>query len=744
MPSSRIALVPNNSLLKDHRVVAGTLKQLSRPLNGPSHATSVTTNGRIVDPITNITVPAQAARDNGNPTSKIGEAIKGTSLNPPMHGFLVVPGGRMPPPQAPSKQIITFSSNGRAVTQAPSVGNKLYHHMHTGTVNPTAMPYFVPGDCYTHTDSNPTNIAIVRQQISPPSAAMPMMPTNTAQSTQWLHPGARSIPNTSSYTQQRPAVAQVTNPGKAPHAAAKLKSKSIEQNIAFQPISNATEDYYLHDDYVLVEEDMLPARPSGRYTQARIKKTSLPTDSSLMIHPIPPRMIGGLQDQVHTMKVSCNCREIKRRSKRSSHRGEAGTSCLKLYCDCFATGFYCNEHCTCSASCFNNAAEANVQPRTHAIVEALKNDPHAFRHVHTVIAQRQKEHRILLAKAEAHAIKKQRLQPLPTISRSVSKSSPNSVENINTIEQALNFVTLPQFEQASNDSFIADCDSDDEDPSAIPPTALLTTQLPPSYYTAPVKINDGSTILTGLSFSLTHPRNRVKKPKQLKTNPYHELMLPPSQNGHKSSEANHEATSAASVIDISIATSDAGPAPKKQRIGETEREAFWQGETQKVAVYFQAMRTRMDPSKKPYSWFPFEETKEQAEANFRLVKDDIQSIKTVVAAAKIDIMARFYQENRLKRGQVLEVDHEVVVPEIHGNFGHSHQDDESYRLLKCDEQLESTQQQQKQHVPENNDSTLKALTIIASQDTALLQETSRIIRRMARELCERRMRKTKS
>lgn len=57
------------------------------------------------------------------------------------------------------------------------------------------------------------------------------------------------------------------------------------------------------------------------------------TSSSNNIHilPLPKRTIGGLRDQVLKVK-QCNC-------KRSS--------CLKLYCECFAAGICCSESCCC-------------------------------------------------------------------------------------------------------------------------------------------------------------------------------------------------------------------------------------------------------------------------------------------------------------------------------------------------------------------------------------------------------------
>lgn len=50
--------------------------------------------------------------------------------------------------------------------------------------------------------------------------------------------------------------------------------------------------------------------------------------------------------------------------------------CLKLYCECFASGVYCNPNCNCS-NCCNN--EINDDVRKEAIESILERNPDAFR-----------------------------------------------------------------------------------------------------------------------------------------------------------------------------------------------------------------------------------------------------------------------------------------------------------------------------------------------------------------------------
>ncbi len=51
------------------------------------------------------------------------------------------------------------------------------------------------------------------------------------------------------------------------------------------------------------------------------------------------------------------------------------SNCLKLYCDCFASGEYCT-NCNCVA-CYNNAQHEKT--RQEAIRSILERNPHAFR-----------------------------------------------------------------------------------------------------------------------------------------------------------------------------------------------------------------------------------------------------------------------------------------------------------------------------------------------------------------------------
>jgi len=83
------------------------------------------------------------------------------------------------------------------------------------------------------------------------------------------------------------------------------------------------------------------------------------------IIPLPPRTIGGLRDQIPKIK-QCNCRR--------SH-------CLKLYCECFAAGIFCQNECRCS-DCHNVNESIS---RYEAIRTTLNRNVNAFRPRMTIV-----------------------------------------------------------------------------------------------------------------------------------------------------------------------------------------------------------------------------------------------------------------------------------------------------------------------------------------------------------------------
>ena len=102
------------------------------------------------------------------------------------------------------------------------------------------------------------------------------------------------------------------------------------------------------------------------------REAAVPADlggeSSLLSRPswlpskgsTPPAPRGRGQDKDAKLRKSCNCRNSR---------------CLKLYCECFASGQYCFA-CNCQA-CHNNPE--NDEMRKRAIEQTLERNPSAFR-----------------------------------------------------------------------------------------------------------------------------------------------------------------------------------------------------------------------------------------------------------------------------------------------------------------------------------------------------------------------------
>ncbi|GMF36488.1 unnamed protein product [Phytophthora fragariaefolia] len=130
----------------------------------------------------------------------------------------------------------------------------------------------------------------------------------------------------------------------------------------------------------------LIATPHGRYTMLTPQMTTATNpsgttrfDSTMLKTPTPVRsttsltmsLQSGLKAPLGSVlaaipaqvpkKAPCNCKKSK---------------CLKLYCECFASGGYCDESCNC-LDCSNTAATEEV--RQQAIAARLEKNPNAFK-----------------------------------------------------------------------------------------------------------------------------------------------------------------------------------------------------------------------------------------------------------------------------------------------------------------------------------------------------------------------------
>lgn len=74
----------------------------------------------------------------------------------------------------------------------------------------------------------------------------------------------------------------------------------------------------------------------------------------------PPRPAPEADSQDGQERLKCNCKKSR---------------CLKLYCDCFASGSFCGPLCNC-CNCHNTADNAGLVEQTRREVKA--RNPHAF------------------------------------------------------------------------------------------------------------------------------------------------------------------------------------------------------------------------------------------------------------------------------------------------------------------------------------------------------------------------------
>ncbi|KAI4350841.1 hypothetical protein L6164_005250 [Bauhinia variegata] len=97
---------------------------------------------------------------------------------------------------------------------------------------------------------------------------------------------------------------------------------------------------------------VMPVVPQAPHSSVRVGKPESPKSRS--------RPNFEMKDATPKKQKQCNCKHSK---------------CLKLYCECFASGIYC-DGCNC-VNCFNNVE--NEAARREAVEATLERNPNAFR-----------------------------------------------------------------------------------------------------------------------------------------------------------------------------------------------------------------------------------------------------------------------------------------------------------------------------------------------------------------------------
>jgi hypothetical protein len=272
---------------------------------------------------------------------------------------------------------------------------------------------------------------------------------------------------------------------------------------------------------------------------------------------------------------------------------------------------------------------------------------------------------------------------VPTMAGSQSSSPKNNQVNIHSNKSVKIIARVPGSTQNANSSL-----------KAIP--------LPPSAFATPVQVE--GKLVQGLSFGRALPsqgegsNGNTDSPSKRRL--YHNLMLSPSKLGAKHDVA------------------------KKRKMKEgTELEADWYEDTGEVREFFRIMRKQID-SRKVGDGDEFSEeeaTETRVRSVLEVVEDDIKNAEKVVEAAELDILTRLHEQKRKPSQSNLEP------------MEDDDSADDDVAELKCDETLMLSEETRPM------DPALKELTILAAQETALIREAARVIRRKARELCERRI-----
>lgn len=360
------------------------------------------------------------------------------------------------------------------------------------------------------------------------------------------------------------------------------------------------------------------------------------------------------------------------------------SNCLKLYCECFRSGLLCqNGQCACQDCSNTSNSSAQFARRHQAVMDVIRCDPTAF-----------------YPSAEQIAVVRAVAMPKQTLPYDKSEPEDNSPIGSHRVP--------------------------------IPPN------IPLSAFTDPLRFN--GSVYTGLAFSHTAPGVTKRQPLRgthpstqstsTTTSPpsrrlYHHLMLSPSKL-----VANQGPP--ASELPSSSHKRPHKNAPTQFRYSKTDLELQWDEKTKTMQHFWNTARQQIGIEPAPLSSSRSctkvastvdddADVKQESRELLQTVYEDMQSIRDVVDAAEMHTLMQIRATKKRRRGMGSAVPDKAPLDDTDP--------------LTCHECLPEPEQP-----VALDDDTLKELTLLAAQDAAMMQETARIIRRMARELCERRVR----
>ncbi|KAM7277387.1 hypothetical protein ACFE04_019253 [Oxalis oulophora] len=117
-----------------------------------------------------------------------------------------------------------------------------------------------------------------------------------------------------------------------------------------------------------------PVTVAGATLQPRVSQTVIPAVASTQALPVnsPARVV---KPESPKSRARPNCETKDATPKKQKQCNCKHSRCLKLYCECFASGTYC-DGCNC-VNCYNNVE--NEAARRDAVESTLERNPNAFR-----------------------------------------------------------------------------------------------------------------------------------------------------------------------------------------------------------------------------------------------------------------------------------------------------------------------------------------------------------------------------
>lgn len=435
---------------------------------------------------------------------------------------------------------------------------------------------------------------------------------------------------------------------------------------------------------------------------------------ALPVVPLPPRVIGGLRDQM-TKARTCNCRR---------------SNCLKLYCDCFQGGIHCTPGlCNC-VSCQNLPGEEN---RSTQLFSTIDRNANAFRPklLSLGLGEGQKEEVTNKSKLGCSCKKTNCLKKYcDCFHASVSCSAYQcSCINCRNYEGSITRDVLQAKRRRRQEAAAAALTSREESGVAFDGDAFL----PPLTYAIPVKLPSG-VAFPALSFgstNLAQATNPISVVIEVKDD---DERKRPAQaiypaDGNKKTPAN--TAGASKKRPGSAALSVTGRF--------TEMEAAWNTETLKVGQAFASMRkvarTRRgeDPGRKHAN----NACQIAGTKLFSSIEKDMKRVVNAINKAERDTVAHL--DSKAKAGPAS--DPAVEATGSHLKDGEALEcsavADAHEAALLCQEVLDADPND-----TELSKAAIRELTILAAQDAALLRELTSIIRQKTLSITKIRLRES--